>query len=196
MKIIKFIIVFQAILFFSLCEASAQMPQYIGRLINIDSIAQSAGMPSFLLQEVCVFPKDQYNRQKRYNKMARNFLVVYPIALQIKDEFVQIEEEMKAMNPRSQRKYMDKKDNELKQKYKKTLMKLTLSQSMMLVKLVDRETGNTSYELIKELRGSITAFFWQNIALLFKNNLKMHYDPEVSDKEIEMLVKRYEAGTL
>ena len=75
-------------------------------------------------------------------------------------------------------------------------MKLTLSQGVMLVKLVDRETGNSSYELIKQLKGSLTAFFWQNIALLFNNNLKVQYDADGKDQEIEMLVRRYETGTL
>ncbi|HOE05018.1 MAG TPA: DUF4294 domain-containing protein [Bacteroidales bacterium] len=186
------------ILLSALCvvnKNNAQVPRYIRNLINLDSIAQNMGMPVLISKEVYIFPT-QTRHDSKYLKMLRNFMKVYPIALQIKEEFVQIEADLKVMNPRQQRKYMDLKDKELKRDYKKTLMKLTLSQSIMLVKLIDRETGNTSYQLIKDLRGSITAFFWQNIALLFNNNLKAKYDPDGDDKDIEMLVKRYEAGTL
>lgn len=180
-------------------DIQAQVPRYIRQLINIDSIAQSVGMPVLVSKEVYVFPKESSRKygDKRYSKLVRNFIVVYPYALMIKQEMAEIEKHLITLpDEKSRRQYIDKKDRELKAEYKKPLMKLTLSQGVMLVKLVDRETGNSSYELIKQLKGSLTAFFWQNIALLFNNNLKVQYDADGKDQEIEMLVRRYETGTL
>jgi len=196
MKFIKIVFVFAVILFFVANKSVAQVPRYISQLINIDSIAQNMGMPVFMLREVYVFPENP-KRETRYSKMARNFMKVYPYALLIKEEMKDIEKVLTNIpDKRQQRAYVEYKEKELKKKYKKEITKLTLSQGVMLVKLVDRETGNTSFELIKQLQGSLTAFFWQNIALLFDNNLKVKYDANGKDAEIEMLVKKYETGTL
>lgn len=70
------------------------------------------------------------------------------------------------------------------------------SQGMLLMKLMDRETDKTSYELIKKYRGKITANFWQFIAKLFKNDLKEEYDASDKDKIIERVIKLVEAGQL
>ena len=66
----------------------------------------------------------------------------------------------------------------------------------LLIKLIDRETDQTSYELVKELRGGFRAFFWQSIARLFGANLKDTYDKEGEDMMVEELIRLYEAGLL
>ncbi|NLA24964.1 MAG: DUF4294 domain-containing protein [Bacteroidales bacterium] len=190
--IVFFILVLSA----SWQSASAQVPHYLRRIMNFDSIARAVDMPVLVSKEVYIFPK-QSRHDSEFLKLKRNFVRVYPYALLIKEEMDAIEKHLQTLpDAKSQKKYINMKDKELKKKYKKTLMKMTLSQGVLLVKLVDRETGNTSFELIKELKGSITAFFWQSIALLFKNNLKAEYDPDGKDKDVEMLVRHYEAGTL
>ena len=69
-------------------------------------------------------------------------------------------------------------------------------QGMVLLKLIDRETGRTSFRLVQELRGKFAAFFWQGIARLFGANLKLEYDKEGEDALIEYLIGLYEAGEL
>ena len=71
-----------------------------------------------------------------------------------------------------------------------------LTQGKLLIKLIDRETDQTSYELVKELRGGFRAFFWQSIARLFGANLKDTYDKEGEDMMVEELIRLYEAGLL
>ncbi|RLD23301.1 MAG: hypothetical protein DRI54_07530, partial [Bacteroidetes bacterium] len=83
----------------------------------------------------------------------------------------------------------------LKNEFKGEIMKMTVSQGKVLVKLIDRETGQTSYELIKELRSGFTAFMWNSLALLFGNNLKARYDP-IEDYEIETIVQLIENGDI
>jgi len=73
---------------------------------------------------------------------------------------------------------------------------MTFSQGKILIKLVDRETGNSSYELVKELRGAFSAFFYQAFARIFGFNLKIKYDPEGEDREIETIVKMIETGQI
>ncbi|RLD53296.1 MAG: DUF4294 domain-containing protein, partial [Bacteroidetes bacterium] len=64
------------------------------------------------------------------------------------------------------------------------------------IKLVDRETGESSYALVQELRGKFTAFFWQTFARLFGYNLKIKYDPLGEDKDIENIVVMIEQGLI
>jgi hypothetical protein len=78
--------------------------------------------------------------------------------------------------------------------FEKEVKRLTVTQGIILVKLIDRETGRTSYQVIKELKGGFTAFFWQGIARIFGNNLKTEYDPENQDKVMEDIVLGIEAG--
>ena len=78
--------------------------------------------------------------------------------------------------------------------FEKDVRHLTVTQGIILVKLIDRETGRTSYQVIKELKGGFTAFFWQGIARIFGNNLKTEYDPADQDKVMEDIVLGIEAG--
>ena len=74
------------------------------------------------------------------------------------------------------------------------LRKLTFSQGKMLIKLIDRETGHTSYSVLKEFKGGVSAFFWQNIARVFGHNLKSQYDKN-EEQMLEKLVLMCENGT-
>ena len=127
--------------------------------------------------------------------MIRNVKRVYPYAkvagirLKILDQHLatmETEKERKAYLKRAEKEIMDQFEGEVK--------RLTITQGIILVKLIDRETGRTSYEVIKDLKGGITAFFWQGIARIFGNNLKAKYDPENKDRIIEDIVQCIEAG--
>ena len=72
---------------------------------------------------------------------------------------------------------------------------MTISQGAVLLKLIDRETGQSSYSIIKEYKNGIAAGFWQGIAKFFDNDLKSQYDPEGEDRELEELVQMWHNGT-
>jgi hypothetical protein len=76
--------------------------------------------------------------------------------------------------------------------FKQPLMKLTVTQGKILVRLIYRETNNTSFNHIKEYKGTVNAYFWQSLALLFGNNLKADYEPNGRDREIEQVVRSIE----
>ena len=75
-------------------------------------------------------------------------------------------------------------------------MDMTITQGRLLIKLIDRETQNTSYTLIRQYRGGLSAAFWQGIARIFGTNLKDEYDPYGEDALIEMIVNDLEDGRL
>ena len=156
-------------------------------------------LPYVQLDEFSVIdsPYFKSNRErKKWNKLMRNVIKVYPYAKITKDLLEHYDEELAKIDKESDRKaYMKEAEEVLKNEFKGEIMKMTVSQGKVLVKLIDRETGQTSYELIKEVRSGFTAFMWNSIALLFGNNLKAHYDP-LEDYEIETIVQLIESGDI
>ena len=69
-----------------------------------------------------------------------------------------------------------------------------MTQGRILIKLIDRETNKTSYEVVKELRGSFQAAFWQAIARIFGSNLKTEFDAEGEDKMLNEIMIMIEKG--
>jgi hypothetical protein len=110
--------------------------------------------------------------------------------LQLEAELAQIP------NKREREQHVKAVEKELIKTYTPILKRMSISQGRILIKLIDRQTGSTSYALLKEFRGSISAAFWQTIARIFGSNLKDHYDAEGEDRIIEMIIKMYEAGEL
>ena len=97
-------------------------------------------------------------------------------------------------NESTRKAYMKTVEKELKAEFEELLKDLSMTQGKILLKLIDRETGNTSYELVKDLRGGFQAFMWQSVARLFGSNMKSEYDPNGEDVMIERAIKLVEAG--
>jgi hypothetical protein len=134
---------------------------------------------------------------KKYLKLRRDVLRAYPYAKLaarqlkiINDSLVNIKSE------KARKKFIKETEKEMKAKFEKDLKNLTFSQGRILIKLIDRETGNTSYALVKELRGGFQAFFWQSIARIFGANLKSEYEAEGEDQMIEDIVQAIERGEI
>ena len=91
---------------------------------------------------------------------------------------------------------MRKVEKELIKEYTPVLKNMTFSQGKILIKLIDRQTDMTTYDIVKELRGGLSAGIWQGVAKLFDANLKQSYDAEGEDKIIEQIITMYEAGLI
>jgi hypothetical protein len=89
---------------------------------------------------------------------------------------------------KARKRYIKTVEKELKEEFKDDIKGMTINQGRLLLKLIDRETGNTSYYLLEELKGSFSAFFWQTVARVFGHNLKSEYDPNGRDWMIERIV--------
>ncbi len=164
------------------------------RVIHGDTI------PEITLSSFTVASKrtwKSYTAWKKYEKLKKKVVKVYPYAYLAGKKLRQYSEELANVTTEKEKKKFYKRiERELKAEYEGELRKLTISEGRILIKLIDRETGNTSYELVEELRGKFSAFFWQGLARIFGHNLKSHYDPDGADREIEFIVRQIEAGYL
>ena len=134
---------------------------------------------------------------KKYLKLRRDVLRAYPYAKLAGVELKSINDSLiNIRSEKARKKYIKERETLLKEKFEADLKNLTRNQGRILIKLIDRETGNTSYALVKELRGFFQAFFWQSIARLFGSNLKSEYDPEGEDLLIEGIVQAIERGEI
>jgi hypothetical protein len=133
----------------------------------------------------------------KMTKLIKNVKKVYPYAKLAGIKLNEYEEIlMNAQSDKERKEIMKKAEEELEEAYGEDLKKMTISQGKILIKLVDRETGSTSYELVEVLRGKFRAFFYQTFARLFGYDLKTEYDPEGEDKDIEHIVRLIESGQL
>jgi hypothetical protein len=152
------------------------------------------------LKPIIIYPKRTFKNkrhQKMYNRMVNNIKKVYPYSVIIKNIFIETEFVLRNMDNTKQRKqYINAKEKELKKEFEDDIQNLTFTQGRILIKLVDRETKHTSYELVKHFKGNISAFFWQGIAKIFQTDLKYEYDPDGTDKWIEEIVAKIENGQL
>ena len=143
--------------------------------------------------------KNQWARWK-YARLTRYVKKVYPYAKAASKKLAEYEANYKSFETeRERKKYLKKIEKELFTEYEGKLMKLTISQGRILMRLVDRETGSTTYTILKDLKGNFSAAFWQTVAKMFGNNLKTPYDPSIVGSEdyfIEIIVEGIEAGML
>lgn len=134
---------------------------------------------------------------RKYYRLQKKVLKVYPYAKMAGQKIEEYADELAAVDSeRARKKFYKKIEKELKEEYEGELKKLTFTEGAILIKLIDRETGNTSYGLVQDMRGDVTAFFYQGMARIFGQNLKNKYDPDGEDREIELIVQQIEAGLL
>ena len=127
---------------------------------------------------------------QKFYRLRNNVLKVLPYARLAGVKLKEINDYKASLSNESQRKaYTKAEEKKLKKQFEGELKNLTISQGQILIKLIDRETGHTSYDLVKELRGSLQAFFWQGLARVFGSNLKTEYDSLNTDKAIEAIIR-------
>jgi hypothetical protein len=157
-------------------------------------------IPMYTLPEITVEAKltGRAKRQAdRADKLTRNVQKVFPYAVTTAKLLDQYDHDLTAIQREHDKElYLKLAEAELRAEFEEELKNMTISQGRLLIKLIDRETGHTSYELVKQLRGSFNAWVWQGVAKLFGNDLKDDYDPEGDDALVESIVKRVENGEL
>ena len=185
--------VLAAILLLTYLKAPAQVMTEYGpvqtKVVDGDTITTVYLKPAFVFKRAA--------DERRWSRLIYNLKVVYPIALEANATLHAMEQRMDSMKTkREKQEFVKAMERALKRKYTPVLKNMTLSQGKLLIKLIDRETDQTSYDLVKQLRGGFRAFFWQSIARLFGANVKDTYDAEGDDQIIEELIMLYEAGLL
>lgn len=129
--------------------------------------------------------------------LIRNVKIVYPYAKLAGEKLKEYDTILQNCTTEHERRIILKGlEKEINDKYGDELKKLNFTQGKILIKLIDRETGNTSYDLVKDLRGNFLAFFYQSFARVFGYNLKVAYDPEGEDRNIEIIVRMIQNGVI
>ena len=141
-----------------------------------------------------------YNRKrdlKKYQRMVRAVKKVYPLAQEAARRMDNFDIELARIDSKKEKKnYTESIEEALKEELTPMLWKMTRYEGMILLKLIDRETNHTAFRIIKEFRSGFTASFYQVLAQMFGNNLKLEYDPTGEDEMLEYIVKQYRAGVL
>ena len=147
------------------------------------------------LQEVRVFNRKR--DLKNYQRMVRAVKKVYPLAQEAARRMKNLDEQLAQFDNKKDRKeYTEAIEEALKEELTPMLWKMTRYEGKILLKLIDRETNHTAFNIIKDIRSGFTATFYQMLAQMFGNNLKLEYDPLGEDEMLEYIVKQYRAGVL
>ena len=193
---------FTAILVFLFCMVSkniySQQPDHGIKLPFI--IEDGDTIPVVNLHAVTIVDSldpDYYKKLQAYYRLRYNVMKVYPYSKLLAVKLSEINQHLATLQTKKEkRRFMKQAEEGLKNDFEKDLKNFSVSQGKVFTKLIDRETGHSSYELIKDMRGSVKAFFLQNFARLFGQNLKAVYDPNGEDAVIESIVKQIEEGKL
>lgn len=157
-------------------------------------------LPEINMKEVVIIGRASTEKKfpfYRYQRLVYNLKKVYPYSLVVR---AKLEEANNALSnipdEKERKKYLRQFEKNLFGEYEDDVRDMTITQGKLLIKLIYRETYNTSYELIKEYKGNFAAAFWQGIARIFGTNLKAGYDPYGEDAVIEIVLLEIESGNL
>jgi hypothetical protein len=141
-------------------------------------------------------PRQKGREWREYYRLVHNFSKAYPYALVARKLVIEADSTIAAdkLKGAKREKYINKVQKELFRVFEGQMRNLTVSQGALIMKLVDREVGKSSYNIIKGYKSGMTAGFWQGVAKMFGSDLKKPYDPEGEDRQTEELVKIWEAG--
>ena len=188
--LILFVIVF---IINNICgQSQIKLQLFPARVIGGDTMAYITIPEVFILR-----PHKFKNKREemRYWKLIRDLKITYPYALLIKKKMEELNAKFLTLHTDKEKKdYIKRAEKELRNEYEGELTDLTISQGKLLIKLVDRETGKTTYSIVKELRGAFQAVFWQTVAKIFGSSLKAEYDPNGEDKLTEELLLKIQKG--
>jgi len=163
-------------------------------------IYQGDTIPWVEMRNIYVYPTLVFKNKRqemKYYKLVRDVKKVYPIALLVNRCVVETYEFMETLpNEKAKSKHIKNVEKDLRKTYTPMMKKLTFSQGKLLIKLVDRENNQTSYDLIKAFVGPLRATCYQVFASLFGASLKKEYDPDGNDKLTERVLTLVENGQL
>jgi hypothetical protein len=168
-----------------------EQKRFRAKIEGADTIAL-AQLPTCYIIEKHKFKSSR--DEKRYWRLVRNVKKVLPYARLAGNKYKQLNEQLVNKTEGEKKFLMKRVEREIKKDFSKDIKNMTYTQGTILLKLIDRETSITAYDLVKELRGSFSAMFWQSVSLMFDNSLKAEYDPVGDEQEIEGIITLLDKG--
>ncbi|MEI6020258.1 MAG: DUF4294 domain-containing protein, partial [Bacteroidota bacterium] len=155
-------------------------------------------IPLIPLNTVDIYTTYLFGSARNFEQWTRtkaNVKKVYPYAILAAAKLKEYNNALNRMtNKEMQKVFLKQCEKDLKKDFEEELKALTVSQGKILMKLIDRETGETTYEIVKQLRGTFQAAMWQALARIFGHNMKVEYDAKAEDLMIERAIKLVESG--
>lgn len=172
-------------------QDSTLYPQYYEMIVNgEDTIFFSSYLDELELVDYKPLSAED---QRRYYRLRKKVLKVYPYALEASNQYVEVNDELSDLKRRRKKKrYSKKKMKWIKENFQEELKKLKRSEGRILVKLLHRNLQVTAYDLVKEYKNGLSARFWQSFASFYSIDLKAEYDPLENDDDrlIERIIQK------
>jgi hypothetical protein len=157
-------------------------------------------IPVIYYDEVYIWGNKSFRNSaesRQWERLVRNVKKAYPYAKVAGIKFNEYNQKMAGITSEKVKKdLMKQAEAELEAQFGDELKDLTITQGKILLKLIDRQTSNCSYDIVKDFRGKFRAFFYQSFARIFGYNLKIKYDPLGADADIERIVLMIENGVI
>ncbi|MFR9650310.1 MAG: DUF4294 domain-containing protein [Rikenellaceae bacterium] len=149
---------------------------------------------------VDILPVYKYTRgidQRRYARLIRSVKRVYPLAKIAREQMADMESVLISLpTKKEQKEYVNQVYDNIKDEYTPHIRRMTITDGRILLRLIERETEFTAYNILFDFRGRFIAGFWQGISRIFGHNLKSKFGEEDEDEIIEQIIIYYEAGLL
>ena len=170
-------------------------------MVKIGKVKQGRDSIQYVeLNNIWVYPQPEFKNARQraaYNRLIYNIKRVLPLAKECDRIIIATGGYLELLpNKKAKDQHMKVVEQDIKREYTPRVKKLTYSQGKLLIKLIDRECNNSSYDLIKAFLGPIRAGFYQSFAWIFGASLKKSYDPNGADRITERIVRQVEAGQL
>lgn len=194
MKLFGFIFLFLCLTNVALSQSTLPRPK-LGKNDTIKTYLteyQGELIPWIVTQDVQIVDsrifKSEKDRQD-YNRLRYNVLKVLPYMRFADQRYAQLERDLATTaDRRLQKQMIDNCESQVKDMFNSDIKNLTITQGEILIKLINRETKNTTYDMLKEIKGGFSAFMFQSVARIFGHDLKETYDPE-KERDIESILK-------
>jgi hypothetical protein len=196
MKFIGFLLLFCCVMGIANAQTKPPAPLILGKNDTIRTyltVDSGKMMPWIVLNEIKISDTRIFKSQAdldNYRRLRYNVLKVLPYVRFAGARYRQLQRDLALTGDRhKQKELIGTCETEIKTLFNKEIKDLTISQGEVLIKLINRETGNTSYAMVKELKGGFKAFLFQSAARIFGHDLKETYDPE-EQKDIEAILNQ------
>ncbi|MBO6515170.1 MAG: DUF4294 domain-containing protein [Bacteroidia bacterium] len=175
-------------------KAKKQHPVNLDSIEVVRVIVDSASGDTLLFyrfEEVVLKDFNTPEQKEEYRRLKYNVKKVMPYAKLAAFRLQMMEDNLLLINdPKAREKYIKETEKSLKEDFMETLKGFSRSQGLLLIKLMHRETGKTTYDILKGYRGNVETFYWSAFAKMYNANLKVEYDPIV-DYQLDMIIKAY-----
>ena len=196
MKFIGLLLLFCCVMGIANAQTQTPAPLILGKNDTIRTyltVDSGKMMPWIVLNEVKINDVRIFKSKAdldNYRRLRYNVLKVLPYVRFAGARYRQLQRDLALTGDRhKQKELIGTCESEIKTLFNKEIKDLTISQGEVLIKLINRETGNTSYAMVKELKGGFKAFLFQSAARIFGHDLKETYDPE-EQKDIEAILNQ------